>query len=182
MRFSMKSAKCAPRWARCRTPRAAVESDALARSRQLTARLPAELRGELTATLQSLAERERLLLDAEQRISGILGRVHQSALELRVVPVDTIFNRLPRVVRDLAARQGKSVELTVEGRDVRIDKSMVGEALADPLLHIVRNAVDHGIEPAEERRAAGKPERARPNLVLGAAQRGAQRCEIENRR
>lgn len=148
---------------------------ALTRSRQIATRLPAELRGEFTTVLQTLAERERLLLDAEQRISAMLGRVHQTALELRVVPVDLIFNRFPRVVRDLAARQGKSVELSLEGRDVRIDKSMV-EALADPLLHMVRNAIDHGIETPEERRAAGKPERAR--VTLKASQRGAE-IEIE---
>ncbi|HEY1796732.1 MAG TPA: ATP-binding protein [Stellaceae bacterium] len=144
---------------------------ALARSRQLAMRLPADLRGEFAAVLHALTEHERLLLDAEQRISGILGRVHQSALELRVVPVDLIFNRFPRVVRDLAARQGKAVELLLEGRDVRIDKSMV-DALADPLLHMVRNAVDHGIETTEERRAAGKPERAR--VILRASQRGGE--------
>jgi two-component system chemotaxis sensor kinase CheA len=90
---------------------------------------------------------------------------------LRVVPVDIVFNRLPRVVRDLAQRQGKSVQRTIECREVRIDKSMV-EALADPLIHMVRNAVDHGIEPPEERRAAGKPERAQ--LRLRATQRGAE--------
>jgi len=126
---------------------------------------------EFVEVLQKLADREHLLRDAEERITGIVGRVHQSALEFRVVPVDVVFNRFPRVVRDLAARQGKSVEISLEGRDVRIDKSMV-EALADPLLHMVRNAVDHGIETVEERRAAGKPERAR--LILRASQRGSE--------
>ncbi len=144
---------------------------ALSRSEKLARDLPAATRAELAALLRGLAERERLLLDAEERISGIVGRVHQSALEFRVVPVDVVFSRFPRVVRDLARRQGKSVELVVEGRDVRIDKSMV-EALADPMLHMVRNAVDHGIETPDERRAAGKPERAR--LTLSAAQRGSE--------
>ncbi|HEU0217755.1 MAG TPA: chemotaxis protein CheW [Stellaceae bacterium] len=144
---------------------------ALARSEKLARGLPAATRAELAALLRGLAERERLLLDAEERISGIVSRVHQSALEFRVVPVDVVFSRFPRVVRDLARRQGKSVELAVEGRDVRIDKSMV-EALADPILHMVRNAVDHGIEPPDERRADGKPERAR--LTLSAAQRGSE--------
>jgi two-component system, chemotaxis family, sensor kinase CheA len=144
---------------------------ALARSRQLAARLPAETRDEFAGVLRTLAEREHALLDAEERLSGIVGRVHQSALDFRVVPIDVVFNRYPRIVRDQAARQGKLVELLLEGRDVRIDKSMV-EALADPLLHMVRNAVDHGIEPPDERRAAGKPERAR--LTLRASQRGAE--------
>jgi chemotaxis protein histidine kinase CheA len=144
---------------------------ALAHARQLANHLPSAVRGEFVELLQKLADRERLLLDAEERIAGSIGRVHQSALEFRVVPVDVVFNRFPRVVRDLAARQGKSVELLLEGRDVRIDKSMV-EALTDPLLHMVRNAVDHGIEPSEERRVAGKPERAR--LTLRASQRGSE--------
>lgn len=143
----------------------------LARGEKLALDLPAAIRAELASLLRGLTERERLLLDAEERISGIVSRVHQSALEFRVVPVDVVFSRFPRVVRDLARRQGKSVELAVEGRDVRIDKSMV-EALADPMLHMVRNAVDHGIETPDERRAAGKPERAR--LTLSAAQRGSE--------
>jgi two-component system chemotaxis sensor kinase CheA len=143
----------------------------LARSRALANRLPPELRSELLPLLQEVAERDRRLRDATEELSGTLSRLHQSALELRVVPVDIVFNRLPRVVRDLAQRQGKSVQLTIEGREVRIDKSMV-EALADPLIHMVRNAVDHGIEPPDERRAVGKPERAQ--LRLRATQRGAE--------
>ena len=143
----------------------------LARGRALADRLPPELRSELLPLLHEAAERDRRLRDATEELSGALSRLHQSALELRVVPVDIVFNRLPRVVRDLAQRQGKSVQLTIEGREVRIDKSMV-EALADPLIHMVRNAVDHGIEPPDERRAAGKPERAQ--LKLCAAQRGAE--------
>jgi len=151
--------------------RGRTEFAMLAQSQKLAHQLPLELRGKFIGLLQKLTERERLLIDAEERISGIVGRVHQAALEFRVVPVDVVFNRFPRVVRDLARRQGKSVELALEGRDVRIDKSMV-EALADPLLHMVRNAVDHGIEAADERRGAGKAERAR--LTLRASQRGSE--------
>ncbi len=148
----------------------------LARVQTLAERLPGELHDEFRATLGELRERDRRLLQAEELISGLLSRLHQSALELRVVPVDVVFNRLPRMVRDLAQQHGKSVELVLEGRDVRIDKSMV-EALADPLLHMVRNALDHGIEPPEERRAAGKPERAQ--LTVRAAQHASQiRIEI----
>jgi chemotaxis protein histidine kinase CheA len=144
---------------------------ALMRAQKLVHQLPAEPRGEFAGLLQSLLERERRLLDAEERLSAIVGRVHQSALDFRVVPVDVIFGRFPRVVRDLARRLGKSVELVIEGRDVRIDKSMV-DALADPMLHMVRNAVDHGIEGPDERTAAGKPERGR--LALRASQRGSE--------
>ena len=148
----------------------------LARSRVIADDLPAELRDELRATLDGLRERDRRLLQAEEAISTLLSRLHLSALELRVVPVDVVLNRLPRMVRDLAQQHGKSVELVLEGRDVRIDKSMV-EVLVDPLIHMVRNALDHGIEPPEARRAAGKPERA--TLTVRAAQHASEiRIEI----
>jgi two-component system chemotaxis sensor kinase CheA len=170
----MRSARCGRRSAvggLSHLARATGARADLARSRAIADRLPPELRSELLPLLQEAAERDRRLRDATEELSGALSRLHQSALELRVVPVDIVFNRLPRVVRDLAQRQGKSVQLTIEGREVRIDKSMV-EALADPLIHMVRNAVDHGIEPPDERRAAGKPERAQ--LRLRATQRGAE--------
>ncbi len=142
-----------------------------ARAQGFVARLPSELRAEFLATFHDYRERDRRLLETEELVSRMLGRLHQGALELRVVPVDVVFNRLRRLVRDLAQRHGKSVELVLDGRDVRIDKSMV-EALTDPLIHLVRNAVDHGIEPPVERRSAGKPERAR--LTLRALQRGSE--------
>ena len=143
----------------------------LTRARAFSDRLPAELHNELLSTLEAFRGRDRRLRETEELISGALSRLHQSALDLRVVPVDAVFNRLPRMVRDLAQQHGKSVELILEGRDVRIDKSMV-EALADPLIHMVRNALDHGIEPPEERRAAGKAAQAR--LTLRAAQHASE--------
>lgn len=143
----------------------------MSRARAFANRLTPELRNDFLALVHNARERDRNLLENEEIIAGLLSRLHQSALELRVVPVDVVFNRLPRLVRDLAQHQGKSVELVIEGRDVRVDKGMV-DALADPLIHLVRNAVDHGIEPAAERRAAGKPERAR--LTLRAAERGSE--------
>ncbi len=142
----------------------------LARVQHFSDRLPNELRREFLATFRDFRERDRGLLESEELIAGMLRRLHQSALELRVVPVDVVFNRLPRMVRDLARQQGKSIEFALEGRDVRIDKSMV-DILADPLIHMIRNAIDHGIEPSEERLAAGKPERA--HLNLRAAQHGS---------
>ncbi|HEX3954453.1 MAG TPA: chemotaxis protein CheW [Stellaceae bacterium] len=144
---------------------------AAAWTRGFADRLPRELRNEFMAKIQETRERDRRLIESEELLSGLLSRLHQSALELRVVPVDVVFNRLPRMVRDLAQQEGKSIELLLEGRDVRIDKSMV-EALADPLIHMVRNAIDHGIEIAAERRRAGKPERAR--LTVRASQRGSE--------
>ena len=80
-------------------------------------------------------------------------------LGLRVVPVELVFKRFPRMVRDLAQAQGKQIRLELTGQEVKIDKAMV-ESLADPLLHMVRNSADHGVEKPEERRQAGKPDEA----------------------
>ena len=91
------------------------------------------------------------------RISkGLLDQV----LELRMVPVAHLFQRLTRVVRDLSRRLGKEVELEFEGKETTLDKQVM-MAIQDPLMHIIRNAMDHGIEPAEERKAAGKPPKGR---------------------
>ncbi|HEX5145463.1 MAG TPA: ATP-binding protein, partial [Conexibacter sp.] len=75
---------------------------------------------------------------------------------VRMVPVESVFLRFPRLVRDLAARLGKQVELRLEGADTELDRSVV-DALGDPLVHLVRNALDHGLETPQERAAAGKP-------------------------
>ncbi len=110
------------------------------------------------------------------RLTGLtddLGRtlklLQGDALDLRVVPVDVLLQRFPRVARDLARRHEKDVRVLVESRDARIDKGMV-DVLSDPLNHMVRNAVDHGIERPEERRALGKPEQA--TIALSAEQQG----------
>jgi two-component system, chemotaxis family, sensor kinase CheA len=78
-------------------------------------------------------------------------------MSVRMLPVDHVFQRFPRLVRDIARRLGKQVELRLEGAETEADKNVV-EALADPLIHMVRNSLDHGIEPPAERLAAGKPE------------------------
>jgi two-component system chemotaxis sensor kinase CheA len=98
-------------------------------------------------------------------------RLDDTVMELRVVPIGTLFGRLPRVVRAAAAASGREVELALEGEEVAIDRSLV-EMLADPLLHLVRNAVDHGVEPPAERERLGKPRRAR--LRVSAARHVGQ--------
>jgi two-component system, chemotaxis family, sensor kinase CheA len=115
--------------------------------------------------------------NADEQLNSAVGRLQDATLELRVVPIDTLFNRFPRLVRDLAQAKGKQVRLEAEGAEVRIDKGMV-DMLIDPLMHMVRNGVDHGIETPEERRAAGKQETAR--ISLKALSRG-NRVVIEIR-
>ncbi|HTG18657.1 MAG TPA: ATP-binding protein [Reyranella sp.] len=136
-------------------------------------RIAAAERAELTTSGGDVArqQEQRGAGELAHRVETDLRRLQASALELRVVPIDTILNRFPRVVRTLAHDQGKNVRLTLEGRDVRVDKSMV-ELLVDPLMHMVRNAVDHGIETPEERARAGKPVQA--SVTLGAVQRGGE--------
>lgn len=93
--------------------------------------------------------------------------LHAVAMELRLVRLETVFRRLPRVARDVATRTGKLVRLQAEGGETEIDKG-IAEAIADPLMHLVRNAIDHGIEPPSEREAAGK---GREGIVLISARR-----------
>jgi two-component system chemotaxis sensor kinase CheA len=96
-------------------------------------------------------------------------------MEIRLVPVQRAFSRFPSLARDLAREQGKRVRVVLEGGEVELDKSMV-DALADPLLHLVRNAVDHGIAPPAEREASGRPPTG--TIVLRAAREG-DRVRIE---
>ncbi len=92
-----------------------------------------------------------------------------AVMKTRMQPVKKVFGRFPRVIRDLARNLGKEIDLETFGEDTDLDKNLV-EALADPLVHLVRNAVDHGIEMPDERVANGKPRKGR--VVLGAAQEG----------
>jgi two-component system, chemotaxis family, sensor kinase CheA len=130
-----------------------------------TAEAGAEMHNGIDAVDRDL----QTLLSLEGRLGTAYRRIWEDGLKLRVVPVEALFTRLTRAARDLAHRLHKQVDVIVEGRDVRIDKSIV-DLLVDPLMHMVRNALDHGIEPADQRAAAGKPARAR--LTLTAAERG----------
>lgn len=113
----------------------------------------------------------RRLAEANVLLQSALLRLQEDAMGLRVVPVETVFKRLPRVVRDLAQAQGKRIRLDMAGQEVRIDKAMV-EVLSDPLMHMVRNSADHGIESPEERRLAGKADEAQ--ILIKAMQQGSR--------
>jgi len=112
---------------------------------------------------------DRTLTDLQQtalHIGRITDELQEQVMKSRMLPIERVFNRLPRVVRDVAARQAKQVELVIEGKDTELDRSVI-EEIGDPLLHLVRNAVDHGIEKPAERVALGKPSTGR--LRLSAA-------------
>jgi two-component system chemotaxis sensor kinase CheA len=97
-----------------------------------------------------------LLARSAQRLSVVTGDLQEQVMKTRMQPVDSVWSKLPRVVRDLAKQCGRLVRLEMEGRETELDRSVL-EAIRDPLTHLVRNAVDHGIETPEARTAAGKP-------------------------
>lgn len=111
------------------------------------------------------------LADALSFQARVLDELHKCVLKIRMVPVEQLFRRFPRVVRDVAKQCGKDVALEISGQNTDLDKGIL-DALAEPLMHIVRNAVDHGIEPADARVAAGKP--ARGTIHLRAYHQGTQ--------
>lgn len=108
---------------------------------------------------------------AFERLSACIAEIRDAITRTRMQRIDNIFSTLPRMVRDLSAELGKLVALEVDGGDVELDREMV-EMIRDPLAHILRNAIDHGIEPPEERRAMGKSAAGR--VSVSARQAGNQ--------
>jgi len=109
------------------------------------------------------------LITASQQLDSITGELQEVVMRARMQPISSILSTLPRFVRDLAIASGKEVEIELEGQDTDLDKSVL-EAIKTSLLHLVRNAVDHGIEAPEEREAVGKPRIGR--ISLRAAHEG----------
>lgn len=123
-----------------------------------------QLPNEIGQNLRNIQDAEEQFLDVEEKIlqttdnvGHIVSGIQEGLLDIRMVPLNQLFNRLPRIVRDLSKKTGKTVHLNITGSEVRIDKRIL-EKMYDPLMHLIRNAVDHGIEPAEKRRQKNKPE------------------------
>ncbi|HVC16520.1 MAG TPA: chemotaxis protein CheA [Rhodanobacter sp.] len=112
---------------------------------------------------------EVALVAAASELDRVADELQRAALGMRMQPVSRLFQRFPRIVRDLARQLGKDVELVLEGEDTELDRGLV-EALADPLIHLLRNALDHGVEMPEQRERSGKPRKGR--VCLSASQRG----------
>lgn len=137
-----------------------------------------DLVGELSLTVSETINAPELAdLDlvgfeaAAHRLTMIVREVQDAATELRLVPVAEVFRRLKRMVRELQRETGKQIDLEILGEETAIDK-VVADRLYDPLLHVVRNSADHGIEPPEERIAAGKT--ALGKITLSAVQTGSE--------
>jgi two-component system, chemotaxis family, sensor kinase CheA len=108
---------------------------------------------------------------SSQRLNLLVSELQAGVMKTRMQPIDTVWNKLPRLVRDVSVACGREVRLVLEGRDTELDKTIL-EAIKDPLTHLVRNAIDHGIEAPEVRVAAGKP--AEGTLTMRAFHEGGQ--------
>jgi two-component system chemotaxis sensor kinase CheA len=130
-------------------------------------------RTKLHQTGKQLAERlrdrdaGRELLEAVQQVAGVSAELQETVMDVRMLPIRHVFERFPRMVRDLARQQGKEIELILEGDNTRVDKAIIDE-IGEPLVHLIRNSVDHGIETPAARLARGKTPTG--TILLSAAQ------------
>lgn len=115
---------------------------------------------------KSLPDVHRPVLDESvDRLHALVRDLHGKVMQARMTPLAVITDRLPRAARDIARRRAREVELTITGADIELDRAIVDE-LADPVLHLLRNAVDHGLEPPEERRMRGKAPRGSVTITV----------------
>ena len=117
-----------------------------------------DLVGELVLArnqLRTTATNEPALLDAVNRIHTVTGELQEVAMKTRMAPIDQLFNKFPRIVRDVAAACDKKANLHIDGSDTELDRTLI-EKIRDPLTHLIRNAIDHGIESKDMRSVAGK--------------------------
>ncbi len=133
--------------------------------------------GELVITQAMIEQRvskldpinNEALINSVSQLTRNTRDLQESVMSIRMMPMDFVFSRFPRMVRDLAAKLGKKVEFVTVGATTELDKGLI-ERIVDPLTHLVRNSVDHGVEMPEKRKASGKPEIGR--LTLSAAHKG----------
>lgn len=111
----------------------------------------------------------RELIDTVSQVEYLVSELQTVVMRARMLPIAKVFSKFPRMVRDLAKEMNKEVDLLIYGEETEVDKSVI-EYIHDPLVHIIRNAIDHGIEPKEERIKAGKPERGK--IILKAEHEG----------
>ena len=132
--------------------------------------------GELVLTRNQIlqfssTQQDTSFLNTSQRLNLITTELQEGVMKTRMQPIGNIWSKFPRVVRDLATSCGKQVNIEMEGKETELDKTII-ESIKDPLTHLVRNAVDHGVEKPEKRRASGKPSEG--HLLLRAFHEGGQ--------
>ncbi len=136
-----------------------------------TAKLDAlvDMVGELVIAQTQVSANPQVAADAKltknvTQTTKIVREVQDVAMAMRMIPIGPTFHKMARLVRDVSRKVGKNVQLNISGEDTELDKNVI-QQIADPLVHMVRNAVDHGVEPPEVRRAAGKPEAGQVHLA-----------------
>jgi len=107
-----------------------------------------------------------LLGEVTDHLNRVIAELQEGMMKTRMLPIEQLFNRFPRLVRDLAQQAGKEIDFTIEGKETELDRTLI-EEIGDPLIHILRNSADHGLESPEERERAGKPRKGR--LLLQAS-------------
>jgi two-component system chemotaxis sensor kinase CheA len=121
---------------------------------------------QLSRRLEEKYRGSDLVLDlgkTSSQVGKIVTGLQQDIMKIRMLPIEIVFNAFPRMIRDMARKANKKIDFIVEGQDTEVDRSVI-EHLRDPLVHLLRNAVDHGIEPPEQRISSGKPETATVRL------------------
>lgn len=157
-------------WSRANGRTLRVGIDKLDRMMDLVGEL-AIARGRLDSQiLQIDGEAGAVLQEANRDLDHFFSELQDLVIQARLVPIGTLFHTYTRAVRDLSIQSGKEVDLRIEGGDAEVDNAVI-EQLREPLIHILRNAIDHGVELAEERRRLGKPERG--HILLRARHEGA---------
>ncbi|MFC5702496.1 chemotaxis protein CheA [Cohnella faecalis] len=109
--------------------------------------------GQKFGTNEAVTELEQI----SDHLARVVGDLQESVMKVRMLPIDQLFSRFPRLVRDLCHSLGKEVEFLIEGKETELDRTLI-EEIGDPLIHLIRNAIDHGVEDPADRRAAGKSE------------------------
>jgi two-component system, chemotaxis family, sensor kinase CheA len=128
------------------------------------------VRADLDEQLRSYSQAENLV-QTVTHIGRITDQLQEEVMRIRMLPVADVFNKFPRMVRDLARQSGKQIDLVIRGEDTELDRSVI-EKISDPLIHLLRNSVDHGVELPEDRRAKGKQERG--SILLAARHENGQ--------
>src|SRR5690606_2031360 len=105
------------------------------------------------------------MTEAIEYLERITTSLHDAVMKVRMVPIERVFNRFPRLVRDLSKELGKEIDLQMSGEETEVDRTVIDE-IGDPLIHLIRNSIDHGIELPKDRTRIGKPERGK--LILKA--------------
>jgi two-component system chemotaxis sensor kinase CheA len=164
-------------------PTAATKKADESKKADTTVRVPAERLDELMDRVGELviaqsrlkqiagASSDMALRSVSEEVERLASELRDTMMVVRMVPISTLFGRFRRLIHDLQRDTGKTIELSTEGETTELDKTII-ERLADPLIHVIRNAADHGLETPEQRAAAGKP--AAGKLVLSARHSGAE--------